>query len=81
MTYKFNSGALFRNTKKTSDKQPDYQGEANICDLPTQISGWIRTSKAGTKYLALSFRGKDAGDARRPAMAVSRDVMDDDIPF
>jgi hypothetical protein len=82
MTYKFNTGALFRAKQKTSDKSPDYQGEANIVDLEFRISGWVRTSKAGAKYLHLKFEGKpDEGEPERRQPAMARDFHDDDIPF
>jgi hypothetical protein len=58
MSYDPGKGALFKNTEKTADQHADYRGEANIAGEPHWINAWIRTSKAGTKYMALSIRPK-----------------------
>ena len=57
MTYdNNNTGALFANTKKSSDKAPDYSGECEVNGVRMQIAGWRRTSKAGVAYLSLKFQ-------------------------
>lgn len=52
---KDNSGALFKNDKKESEKQPDYRGECVVNGKELAVSAWIKTSAKGTKYMSLSF--------------------------
>jgi hypothetical protein len=82
MTYDPGKGALFKNMKKTEPRHCDYRGEVNIGGQSFWITAWLRTAKSGEKYMALTFQAKDEQpEERRPAMALSRDNMDDDIPF
>lgn len=52
-------GVLFKNDKKTNDRQPDYKGEAQVQDTQYWLSAWIRDSKGGTKYMSVAFTAKD----------------------
>ena len=68
--YERASGALFKNRKKQTEKQPDYTGNIEIDadvvrDLMAQIdegiehpkanlSAWIKHSKAGMNFLSLN---------------------------
>jgi len=79
-----NSGAMFVNDRKTTDRHPDRSGSAHVkcpeCDAVTEfwVSGWIKTAKrTGQKFLSLAFTPKEEQQA---ASAPSMDV-DDDIPF
>jgi len=56
METKLNSGAIFKNSKKTTEKQPDYQGTVNVNGKEMQISLWIKESKKGTKYFSAAFQ-------------------------
>ena len=56
MDQKNNAGVLFKNQYKTTDKQPDYKGDAIIDGQPKQISAWINTSEKGLKYMSLTFQ-------------------------
>jgi uncharacterized protein (DUF736 family) len=72
------TGALFKNDKKTTDKHPDYRGQINVAGTEFWLSAWINTSKAGAKFMSLSVTPKDEKPAeRKPAPA----DFDDDIPF
>ena len=69
--YERASGALFKNRKKQTEKQPDYTGNIEIDadvvrDLMAQIdegiehpkadlSAWIKNSKAGMNFLSLNI--------------------------
>jgi len=44
MDNKLNSGVLFRNTKKQSEKHPDYKGEVNVDGQTYELVMWSRTS-------------------------------------
>ena len=51
METKKGTGALFRNNRKTNEKQPDWTGNVvtpNGEELT--ISLWVRTSSKGTEY-------------------------------
>lgn len=48
-------GALFKNNRKTTEKQPDLQGQAIVAGTNYRIAGWLRTSHAGRTYLGLRF--------------------------
>lgn len=51
---KDNSGALFKNDKAGNPKRPDYKGKLMVAGKNYQVSGWIRESKQGDKFLSLS---------------------------
>jgi hypothetical protein len=54
-----NRGALFREQKeKETDR--DYSGTINVGGVEYWLSGWVKTSKKGAKYLSLSVKPKDA---------------------
>lgn len=72
-----NSGSLFRNERKTTEKHPDYNGSFNIDGTDYWISGWSKVGKSGKKFVSLSIslkQPKEPGAALPP-------VDDDDIPF
>jgi hypothetical protein len=55
-----NRGALFRNEDKTEgdDRERDYSGSLDVEGVAYWVSGWVRTSKAGKKYLSISIKPK-----------------------
>lgn len=72
-----NSGALFRNKKKTpsTPKLPDYTGRIDVGGTEFRLSGWIRKPKnGGDSFLSLSI---SAQTERQSTPA----EVDDDIPF
>src|SRR5262245_43164262 len=72
-----NRGALFRELKeKETDR--DYSGKLNVAGVDYWISGWLKTSKKGVKYMSLSVKPTNAGQSKPQAR---RDSMDDEIPF
>lgn len=72
-----NSGVLFRNDKKTTDKHPDYKGNAEVGGVAFWVSGWIKQSKAGAKFMSLRFEPKEQ-QASKPVAELDNC---DDIPF
>ena len=54
-----NSGALFKNDKKESEKHPDYRGSINVGGTDFWISAWLKTSQQGTKFMSLSVSPKE----------------------
>jgi len=59
---KNNSGSLFANDKKTSDKSPNAKGSAVIDGVEYWVAAWTKTSAKGVRYQSLSFTAKDATD-------------------
>lgn len=51
---KDNSGALFKNDHKKTDKHPDYTGNVKIGGKEKRIAAWIKQGKKG-KFMSLSF--------------------------
>ena len=49
-----NRGVLFKNKYKEKDSQPDYKGDINVDGKELEIAAWIKTSKAGNKFMSLS---------------------------
>ena len=76
-----NRGALFRNNAKdpNDDRDRDYSGSLDVEGTEYWLSGWVRTSKSGKKYLSLSVKPKQD---KPPATNKSRtDDFDDMISF
>jgi hypothetical protein len=68
-----NRGAIFRDDKKQRPEDRDYSGSINIAGVEYWLSGWIRTSKAGGKFLSLSVKAK--------VQAEPKPAVEDAIPF
>lgn len=75
-----NSGALFRNDRKETDKHPDYRGELNVGGVEYWVSAWLKTSGKGTKFMSLAVTPKDDKPAK-PAKKPTFDDADQDVPF
>lgn len=80
-----NQGALFKNDKQGHDTWPDYRGQINVNGQEFWISAWLKSSKAGQKYMSLSVQPKQAKDIKgavaNKTAAPSGADFDDDIPF
>lgn len=76
-----NTGVLFREEKKRSDRAPDYRGSINVKGAEYDIAGWIKvSSKTGKKFLSLKIEEP----YKKETKAVKEDNVDldlDDIPF
>lgn len=83
-----NRGVLFKNDRKTSDKHPDYKGNANLDGRDYWVSAWIKKGPKGT-FMSMSYEAKDAVAEGHPERFQSASMqakpparsMDDDIPF
>lgn len=91
-----NRGVLFRNRKKQAgDNRPDYTGRINVDGVDAFISGWIKESRAGDKFLSIAAQTEDQrkggagrrGNGQRPARPAApaepaqEQPADEDIPF
>lgn len=73
-----NSGVLFVNDRKQSDRHPDYKGSAEVDGVEYWVSGWKKQSRNGGVFLSLSFQPKEAAAKAAPAPANDDDK---DLPF
>ena len=80
-----NRGALFKNERKTEDQHADYNGSINVAGHDYWLNAWIKTSKAGKKFMSLSVKQKDGKPApRQPDRGAGpsrNDDMNDEIIF
>lgn len=72
---KDNTGVLFPNHKKKTEKHPNLTGIALIEGVEYWASGWVNTDKKEQKYISLSFKPKESKTS-----SVQKKI-DDDIPF
>lgn len=70
-----NSGVLFKNEKKTSEKHSDYRGEVNAAGVDYWLDGWVRESKKGLKFISFKLKRKEQQKEVAPA------PFNDDVPF
>ena len=74
-----NSGVLFKNARKETDKQPDYTGSYTDGDgREFWLSAWIKTDKKGGKFMSLSTTPKDSRgeeSQERPPESVADDIF------
>ena len=81
-----NSGALFKNEKKTESKHPDYQGDCLVNGVKMRMSAWLKESN-GRKFMSLAFSEPFVPQSQqnKPTQSTkSVDPMDDidsDLPF
>ena len=80
METKNNSGAIFKNDKKTAETHPDYKGKVNVNGKDMEIALWLKESKAGMKYFSASFSEPYIKPVLS-APAVQFALEDDDLPF
>ena len=82
---KLNSGAIFKNSKKTSEKSPDYKGTVNVNGKDMEISLWFKESQKGTKYFSASFQEpfkKDSETKTYPNQTkYTPNIDNSDLPF
>lgn len=78
-----NSGVLFRNDDKKSEKSPDYTGTAMIDGVEKRLAAWIKEGRKG-KFMSLSFSEPKERATPESAAKVRENVgkdFDDEIPF
>lgn len=73
-----NSGVLFKNKDKSSDKAPDYTGKINVNGTEMRLAAWIKDGKSG-KFMSLKVSEEEGQRGRTPPPA--DDFNDDSLPF
>lgn len=82
MENKDNSGALFKNDRRETDKQPYYTGDIRVAGTDYRISAWLNESQKGVKYMGLKVTPKDELPSKgQQSQSPPRDDLDDDVPF
>lgn len=76
-----NSGVLFKNDKQGNESRPDYKGTLNVNGQDFWISAWLKSSKAGNKYMSLSVQPKEAKSGTERRAAPVAEQFDDSVPF
>ena len=81
-----NSGALFRNDKRETEKHPEYTGKITIEGREFYLSAWVNEMQNGQKYFAIKATPKAAtvpATTTAPAQPQTSTIADpvDDLPF
>lgn len=78
-----NSGVLFKNDKKETEKHPDYKGSILINGTDYWLSAWIKEGKSG-KFMGLAVSPKEAQLSKVPYGhgGTTKEGRDsEDVPF
>jgi hypothetical protein len=78
---KDNSGVLFKNDRKEGEHDPDFNGSITVSGVEYRLNAWVRTSKAGRKYLGLSVKIKEDAKPKPVESAGAGHPFDDDLAF
>lgn len=74
-----NTGALFKNRDKETDKHPDYTGKINVDGKELRIAAWLTESKSGQKFMRLKI--SELNEKKQSKTIEKIEDLDDDIPF
>lgn len=73
-----NSGVLFKNQQKDTDKHPDYTGKINVNGKEFRLAAWIKEGKAG-KFMSLKVSELNQNGSAKKARDF--DDIPNDLPF
>jgi hypothetical protein len=73
-----NSGVLFTNDKKETDKHPHYKGNITVDGKDYWLSAWVKEGKSG-KFMGLAVSPKEDNQPKQAPKKTSFD--ESDLPF
>lgn len=87
-----NSGIMYRNENRKTDKHPEFTGSINVNGVDYWLSGWVNEGKQGgkmegKKYFSIKINPKEQRSSSQGSAPVTRGSFssdsygDDDIPF
>jgi uncharacterized protein (DUF736 family) len=50
-----NSGIVFRETERRSERSPDFRGKAMVGGVAYRVAGWRKRARNGEEFLSLAF--------------------------
>jgi len=74
-----NTGVLFKNDRKDSEKHPDYKGSLIVGGQDYWLSAWIKEGKGG-KFMGLALSPKEPQE-KPSERSKSTGFDDEEIPF
>lgn len=78
-TEKDNSGVLWKNSYKQTDRQPDYKGDAIVDGKRKSLSAWIKTKADGEKFFSIQIEEPFVKPSEVPELKAKEDR--EEIPF
>lgn len=76
-TQQNNSGSIFKNDRKTNEKQPDYSGTLTIEGKEMRIALWVKEGKKG-KFFSVKL---SEPLEKQPSSQPQEDGSNQDLPF
>jgi hypothetical protein len=73
-----NSGVLFANDKKETEKHPHYKGNITVDGKDYWLSAWVKEGKSG-KFMGLAVSPKEEYQPKQAPKKAS--FADEDLPF
>jgi len=75
-----NSGVLFSNDKKETDKHPHYKGNITVDGKDYWLSAWVKEGKSG-KFMGLAVSPKEEYKPKTSERSKATGFDDESLPF